>query len=190
MSDWMQAYGQIIGVVVGGGIAGTVAIVLGSKNNRASDARLDRQFIADRERESDRVRRERREELYVQTSEWLLHLEGYTLLGLRLAYSKLSYSQYLDEQISQAQGARLQIARMNMLREIYGSPETAVAYLAVTEARNSYNLRIHEVERLAQSGAAASPAMEGHRATLDKLCTDVRERGRLLLDQIAKSAVA
>lgn len=186
MTEWAQAFGQLTGVVVGGVIAGTVAIVVGSRNNRANDARLERQFRAEQERESYRVLRDRREELYVLTGEWIRHLQLYSFLGLRLTFGKITYAEYLDQQLDLSKDKNLQIPRMDMLREVYGSPDITAAYRVLIDARDNFNHQIGHIEKLSKTSAMGSALIE-HRNTIDTLCSAINDSGQAFLERIAAS---
>jgi hypothetical protein len=188
VQTWLQAYGQLLGVVVGAAIAGTVAIVVGVRNNKSNDARMERQIAADQVRERSRVRRERLEELHVLAGDWLMSLDKYTMLGLRLVSGNLAYRDYLNMQIEEGKSTRFQFTRLKMLLDVYSTPAVAEAYRAVDQARASYNKEFYTIERRFK-GSQSRPSIDD--ATYDRidgLSGQVHDAGVVLLRSIATAA--
>lgn len=184
MPDWLQDYGQLIGVLVGGAIAGAVAIVVGTMNNKASDSRLARQLTADQQREAARIRRERLEELYVQSGAWMMNLQSNAFLGLRLIGGLLTYTQYLDQQISLGKSSVVfHDPRMKMLLGVYGSPEVKLAHQDVLHARSRYHDAFWKHEILFKKGASPKCSREDYDA-IDELVAAMSRAGDRLLEQI------
>lgn len=194
-TGWLQTYGQLVGVAIGTVLTGVVAISLAVMNNRSSDHRLRMQQSHDLQRESQRITRERLEELYVLAGHWTSGLEQFNLLGLRLAKGLLTYRQYVDLQLKQGEKSKLERSRMELLRDVYGSPEVIGAAAAVKEAQRAWNARFHPIERLAQQPDRLSeivvtkpPASDVEYAELDQIAGVVSGEGRALLAAIAEQA--
>lgn len=194
-TTWLQAYGQLIGVAIGSVLTGVVAVLLAFFNNRSSDLRLRMQQTHDLQRESQRITRDRLEELYVLAGHWISALEQYGILGLRLARGLLTYKQYVDLQLKNGEKSQVQKSRMELLLDVYGSPEVNDAVAAVKEAQKAYFNEIHSVELIAQSPDRLSEVVVSHPpadaelyAKLDQLAGDVGKEGRKLLAAIAVQA--
>lgn len=191
-TGWLQAYGQLIGVAIGSILTGVVAISLAVMNNRSSDQRLRMQQTHDLRRESQRTTRERLEELYVLAGHWRVSLTQYNILGLRLAKGMLTYNQYLDLQLQQSEKSKVEGPRMELLRDVYGSPAVIEAAAAVEAARDAWNSKIHPIEliakhpdRLREVMASSQPASEVEYAVLNQLAREVDSRSSALLAAIA-----
>lgn len=188
MPEWIHNYGQLLGVVVGGIIAGSVAIIVGARNNRANDRRLNRQFESERLRDSSKVRRDRLEELHVLIGQWLIGLDTYTMLGLQLASGAMSYRDYLAKQVEFGNASGVQLTRMRMLLDIYGTIEIKSAYLVVDTARADYNKAIRLVDRAARGREVPRRAEPEIYQGVDDASGRLHENGKLLLAAIAEAA--
>ncbi|HDS1390713.1 TPA: hypothetical protein UOJ32_000694 [Stenotrophomonas maltophilia] len=194
-ASWLQTYGQLIGVAVGAILTGAVAVWLAVMNNRSSDLRLRMQQTHDLQRENQRITRERLEELYELSGHWVSAIENYGLMGLRLAKGQLTYRQYLDLQIDDGAKSKVQKSRMELLQNVYGSPQVNLAVEAVKDAQSAYFQRLSEVERIAQSPKrlgevvpSSPPADDKLYAQLEALASNVRAECRKLLEAIAMQA--
>lgn len=190
--SWLQTYGQLIGVAVGTLMTGAVAIALAVMNNRSSDGRLRMQQNHDLQRENQRITRERLEDLYVLAGHWTSALSQYGILGLRLAKGLLTYRQYLEVQSEQGGNPQVQLPRMELLLNVYGSSEVNQAVAKLKDARTAFNNMIHIVERTAQSPdrlteavVRTAPVDAKFYAKLDQLVGDMGQAGRDLLEAIA-----
>ncbi|WP_457802925.1 hypothetical protein [Stenotrophomonas maltophilia] len=191
-SGWLQTYGQLVGVAIGTILTGVVAVSLAVMNNRSSDHRLRMQQTHDLQRENQRVTRERLEELYVLAGHWTAGLAQFNILGLRLAKGMLTYKQYVDLQLQQGEKSKVELSRMELLRDVYGSPALIEAAAAVEAAQNAWNSRFHPIELIAQRPdrfrevvVSRQPASEAEYAELDQLAGEVGSRSRALLAAIA-----
>ncbi|HEL3751586.1 TPA: hypothetical protein UMV35_003925 [Stenotrophomonas maltophilia] len=189
---WLQTYGQLIGVAIGAVLTGAVALLLAIMNNRSSDRRLKIQQDHDLQRDRQRMTRERLEELYVLTGHWTLGLEQYGILGLRLARGQLTYADYLDLQREQADNPQIQISRMDLLLNVYGSQQVSEAVAKVRDLRSALNKLLTRVENLSKIPGsspfpyiATTPVDESLYTKMDNSVTAIVQAGRSLLEAIA-----
>jgi len=153
-------------------------------NNKAADARLAHQIAQERDREERRLLRDRREELYVSLETWLAGLEQYIMLGLRLGAGKLSYNQHLDLQLEQGQRSKLDLPRLKMLLDVYGSAAIKQDYLKVTSLLDAVNQAVFAIEGFAKR---STDTKERDRSfdTLHQLAAELRDSGKTLLASVA-----
>lgn len=190
MLDWLQTNAQLIGVVVGAVIAGTVAITVGALNNRASAARLEHQIRTEQQRESAKVKRERLEELHVLAGQWLMNLDNYTLLGLRLVSGRLSHSDYLKMQLDGGSAAGVQLTRMKMLLAIYAPPSVTDAHTTVEDARAAFNKEFFPVEGSYKGASRPQACPPELYDRIDDAAGNLHGAGERLLGAIAQAAAA
>ncbi|MDH2022292.1 hypothetical protein N5J29_05890 [Stenotrophomonas sp. GD03680] len=189
---WLQTYGQLIGVAIGAVLTGAVALLLAIMNNRSSDRRLKFQQDHDLQRDRQRMTRERLEELYVLAGHWTLSLELYGFLGLRLARGQLTYADYLLLQREQANNPQVQMSRMDLLLDVYGSQEVSEAVAKVRDLRGEFNKLLTRVENLSKiSGDSLTPYLTTNPVNevlytkIDDSVTAIVQAGRSLLETIA-----
>lgn len=194
-ATWIQTYGPLLGVALGAVLTGGVALALAILNNQSSDRRLKLQQEHDLQRESQRLTRERLEELYVLAGHWAGGLESYGILGLRLAKGLLTYQQYLDALLEGADKSKVQKSRMELLVNVYASSTVQEAMAAASDSQRAFNKALHAVEvvaqnptRLMETVPSSPPASREMYDQLDQLARDVGKRGRALLDAIATQA--
>ncbi|WP_448134887.1 hypothetical protein [Stenotrophomonas rhizophila] len=191
-ATWLQTYGQLIGVAIGAVLTGSVALLLAIMNNRSSDRRLKMTQAHDLQRESQRMTRERLEELYEQAGHWTSGLEQFGILGLRLAKGLLSYKQYAGLVGAQGEKSQLQRTRMELLFDVYGSDDARNAAQAVKDAQSAFMKLFHRVELIAQgpemlqaivpSRAPADPALY---ELLNEAAGKVGKKGKELREVIS-----
>lgn len=194
-ATWLQTYGQLIGVAIGAVLTGSVALLLAVMNNRSSDRRLKMTQAHDLQRESQRITRERLEELYVQAGHWTSGLDLLNINSLRLAKGLLTFHQHADLVKAHGEKSQLQKSRMELLFDVYGTPEIHAGSQAVREAETAFMKRFQIVSIIAQtpdrlrevtpSKAAATPKIYEE---LDTLASEVSAKGRALLAMIAAQA--
>lgn len=194
-ATWMQSYGQLIGVAIGAVSTGAVALLLAVMNNRGTDRRLRQTQAYDLLRESQRITRERLEELYVQVGHWTLGIAQINMFSLRLAQGKLNYVHYSEMLKAHAEKSHFQKSRMDLLNDVYGSVEIHEASKSVKEAQSKFMKKFTVIEEVAMASARfgetlptkppADPAMY---QLMDRLANEVDKRGRELLELIATMA--
>lgn len=194
-ATWLQNYGQLIGVAIGAALTGAVALLLAIMNNRSSDRRLKLTQAHDLQRESQRITRERLEELYVQAGHWISGVEQCGLFSLRLARGLLTFNQYFELLKDQGEKSQLQRSRMQLLFDVYGSNEVHDAAQAVREVQGAFMKKVHEIESITQSPErlreivpSTPPADSTTYELMHRLATEVGKRGRDLMKAIATQA--
>lgn len=191
-ATWLQNYGQLIGVAIGAALTGAVALLLAIMNNRSSDRRLKLTQAHDLQRESQRLTRERLEELYVQAGHWTSGLEQSGILSLRLAKGLLNFNQHFELFKEQGEKSQLQRSRMQLLFDVYGSSEVHEAAQALKEVQSAFMEKVYVIqsiaqrpERLREIVPSSPPADSTTYELMHRLATEVGKRGRDLMKAIA-----
>ncbi|MFB9215709.1 hypothetical protein [Vibrio sinaloensis] len=125
--SWIGFFGVLIGA--GLGLSGVVFA------NRSSLSRLKLQLETERQRESNQVKRERLEELYVLMSQWVNKFFSNFFKLTLVMEGTIDYNRYLDEIIEEGKSSPVDFQRMEMILNIYGR-ELLPAYQDILKCRD------------------------------------------------------
>ena len=130
--------GLEITALISAAIGGALALLGVSLTNRSSTARLRLQLDHEAAQRKAQILRERGEELYILTAQWLNGLTGYYLRMSSVMQGKLTYNQSLDLGIADGKANPVNFNRVELLINVY-FPSTREAYTRTTHARETLN---------------------------------------------------
>ena len=100
-------------------IGGALALIGVWLTNRSSTARLELQLEHEADQRKAQIFRERGEELYVLTEQWLDGLTGYYLAKRSVMQGRLTYNQSLDLEIADGKENPVNFSRVELLINVY-----------------------------------------------------------------------
>ena len=119
-------------------VGGTVALASVYFTNRANMKRFDMEIERGEKRRRAEVLRDRGEDLYMLSEQWLINLAINYLGEARVMQGKLTYNQHLDLAHSQTEKNPGNFQRIALLIDVY-FPSTRKAYDDVLLARTTLN---------------------------------------------------
>lgn len=145
-----EQYITLLTPLLSAALGGVVALASVYFTNRSNTKRIQLQLDREEQRRKAEVRRDRGEELYMLTEQWLNGLATNYLTQASVMQGKLAYNQYLDLVISNGEKDAVNFPRIALLVDVY-FPSTREAYDDVIITRTTLN-KISGAHRRAYEG--------------------------------------
>jgi hypothetical protein len=148
MADQSLTLITALASAITGGALTLMSVML---TNHSSTNRLKLQFGHETAQRRAEVLRERGEELYVLSEQWLNGLTGYYLRKTSVMQGKLTYNQCLDLEIADGKENPVNFSRIELLIDVY-FPSARPDYEQITKGRDTLNLIAAEHKRAYATG--------------------------------------